>query len=81
MRMPITKDLREWARVYRRVRSTGVADLLEAAADALDAGETNALLATELLICAAAREHLPEQQSAADLMAEAAERLLPKSGT
>ena len=71
-----TESLQRWARTYRSIGSAGKAELLESAVVKIEAGETDAALGAELLACALASEQQPEQESAAALMRDAAERLV-----
>lgn len=76
-RTEIVASLRTWSETFRRVNSPAVSDLLTLAATMIEKGSASPDVALELMVCAAARDHLPEQRSAAALMRRAADHILP----
>ena len=72
-RRMVVEDMEKWARTFRIVGSVHVADLLDKARETIAGGESDPALAAELIACAATRERLPEQRSAARLMLSAAQ--------
>ena len=71
--------LKRSAALFRRIASSDVAELLEKAAAIIAAGKHDSSLAVSLTICAAMRDHLPEQEHIAEMMRQAADWLVEES--
>jgi len=70
-------SLRKWSDTFRRVGSPAVSDLLSRSANMIENGSMSPDVALELEVCAATRDHLPEQKSVAALMRRAAQQIHP----